>query len=265
MQRHFILTLGRSGSNALVEVINSHPRALNTGELLGRWTTLNQWRGRLRRWPGDDAAYLDAMTSPGLPLRAVNGLRSLQKLKKGGARQPYGQIDTVGAKDFANFFRAPGLRSYFRDRPEVRVIGLYRRNPIARFVSSRMLAVTGTVARKAGEGEGRARAQITLDTDTLAADLQRVTDENSFLEELLSDLPADQVFRIAYEDFFFDPDVLNRTVAQMFTFLGLDPVPVDLQARKLNTRPLSESLANHAACLAVLAGTPFEAPFRAEG
>ncbi|MEM7581601.1 MAG: hypothetical protein AAF316_17540, partial [Cyanobacteria bacterium P01_A01_bin.80] len=38
MNKHLILTNGRSGSNYLVTLFNSHPQITNYGEVLGDWT-----------------------------------------------------------------------------------------------------------------------------------------------------------------------------------------------------------------------------------
>lgn len=38
MNKHIILTNGRSGSNYISGVLNSHPHITNYGEVLGEWT-----------------------------------------------------------------------------------------------------------------------------------------------------------------------------------------------------------------------------------
>ena len=38
MERHVILTLGRSGSNTLCDMLNQHPEVLNFGEVLAEGT-----------------------------------------------------------------------------------------------------------------------------------------------------------------------------------------------------------------------------------
>ncbi len=266
MDKHFILTLGRSGSNALVDLINQHPNAVNYGELLGDWNLIQQWRNRLGLWRGKDAAYLDGMLSNGAPLRTVNCLRNLRKITSGKKveNKRYNAIQTVGAKDFTHLFaQPPALSNYLRDRPDIKVVGLYRHDLVARFISWKLLEHTGTVKHTLGDKPSS--AQIELNTDTLLRDLTVVTDEAAKLEQMMALLPASQVFRIQYEAFFFDEDAMKRTVQDMFEFLGLPPHPVQMRARKINTHNLRKTVLNYDACLEVLYGTPFEEAFHAAG
>jgi hypothetical protein len=266
MDQHFILTLGRSGSNALVDIINQHPHAINYGELLGDWNTIRKWQGHLGLWRGQDATYLDRLLADGAPLRVINSLRSLRKIAAGKRAEVrcHREIRTVGAKDFTNLFvQTPALHDYFRDRPDIKVIGLYRSDIVARFISWQLLDRTGTIKR--GVGDKAIAARITLDTDTLLADLTTVATEAAQLDGMLDALPASQVFRIRYEAFFFDSAAMHDTVQQMFSFLNLPPYPIRMRSRKINSRRLRETVVNYDACLAALAGTLFEDDFRRAG
>lgn len=42
MDRHVVLTLGRSGSNTLRDMLNQSPEVLNFGEVLGEWNTIRK-------------------------------------------------------------------------------------------------------------------------------------------------------------------------------------------------------------------------------
>ena len=59
MDRHMILTLGRSGSNTLRDMLNQNPEVLNFGEVLGPWTDMRRLQKRLPLIPKDNVAYLD--------------------------------------------------------------------------------------------------------------------------------------------------------------------------------------------------------------
>lgn len=265
MEKHFILTLGRSGSNALVDIINQHPQALNYGELLGEWNEIHKWRNRFRLWRGDETAYLGALLSNGIPLLVINALRSLKKRKAGKSNEVQRSRDlrTIGAKDFATFFNNTDLRTYFQERPDLKVIGLYRENIIARFISWQLLDQTGTV-KKAVTDKSNA-AQITLDTSTILANITHVANEADLLQNMLSELPEEQVLWIKYEDFFFDPDQLETTIQSIFAFLGLPPASANIRARKINTARLRKTIVNYDACLEALIGSKFEHEFRAAG
>ncbi len=263
MDQHFVLTLGRSGSNALVDLINQHPNAVNYGELLGDWNLIQQWRSRLNLWRGNDTGYLDGMLANGAPLRTVNCLRNIRKMTSGKSAEikRYKDIQTVGAKDFTHLFvEPPALANYLRDRPDIKVVGLYRHNIVARFISWKLLEQTGTVKHTVGDKPSSAK--IELDTTTLIRDLTVVTDEAEKLEQMLDLLPASQVFRIEYETFFFNEEAMKQTVQDMFAFLELPPHPVKMRARKINTDKLRETVLNYDACVETLSGTPFEDAFR---
>lgn len=261
MDQHVILTLGRSGSNTLVDLCNQHPNLLNCGEVLGDWTVARRLQRTLRFHRGDDAAYLDALLTDRRVIGAVNTLRSLNKMRRGdfGSGKRLGRIRSVGFKDFSMNLVRCGLRDYLRRRDAIKVIGLQRRGALERLVSSQLLQKTGVVMRRDGDVDV---PQLHLDPDRLFDDLQVIADENTVLDEILSELPSYRVYRIEYGDFFDSEDRTRRIMADVFDFLGVPRVPVRVRMHKIVQRGVLAAIANLEECRAAMVGTRYEHEFR---
>lgn len=159
--QHFILTLGRSGSNALVDMINQNPALLNYGEVLGTWTPIRKAQRRLGLLQNDDDAYLDAVLGNNRVIFAANLARTLGKLRNGRIAEikRIRRLHSVGVKDFSlNMIRC-GLNDYLYERKQVRVIGLIRANPLGRMISALRLQNTGEVSRRKGKGANEERGR----------------------------------------------------------------------------------------------------------
>lgn len=263
MDRHMILTLGRSGSNTLRDMLNQNPEVLNFGEVLGPWTDMRRLQKRLPLIPKDDAAYLDfILTSRHFP-RIANTMRNL-RLKAGkGAGTPkrLGQIRTFGIKDFSLTLRRAGLADYLAARPAIKVIGLVRENVVDRMISNAMLGATGVVEMRRDPGSG-ARG-LTIDPTRIAGMLDEIAAENADLRAMLGTLPPERVRIIRYEDLFSDPETRQATLSACFAFLGVrDWAPQERMVKIIRT-PVSQTITNYDACLAAVAGTPHEDLLRA--
>lgn len=259
LERHIILTLGRSGSNTLREMLNQHPEVLNFGEVLGEWNGIRKMQRRLGLYRSSDARFLDAVLSPRF-FRAANAVRTLRKRRSGdgGQAKPFAQIRTIGIKDFSLNFDRYGLGDYLAARPDIRVIGLTRPGVVERTISFLMLRQTGVVERSS-QGGPRAPASIRVAPDELRTQLEEVEAENQRLDEMLSTLEPHRVHRVTYRGLFDGTETRARTMEGLFAFLGLAPCPVAPARGKIIDRPLSETIVNFEECCAVLAGTRFEA------
>jgi len=148
MDRHVILTLGRSGSNFLVDIINRHPNLLNHGKVLGDSMTVRRWQERLGLFRGDDAAWLDFLLGNRPAFHAAQAVRSAGHARGGrltGLRSRR-RLASLGIKEFSPNLRRLGLDSHLKDRPGIRVIALRRRSALDRTISSLMPGETGVVA-----------------------------------------------------------------------------------------------------------------------
>ncbi|MDJ0857627.1 MAG: hypothetical protein QNJ03_01015 [Dinoroseobacter sp.] len=258
MQRHVILTLGRSGSNTLVNLINQSPDVLNIGEVLGDWNRVRQVRDKLGLYRGDDATYLDAVTRPSGLLRIMNTGRSIGRLVKGKVSEikTFQKVSTLGFKEFATLMADNGQRDWLSERADVKVIGLERKDVLARLISWQMLDETGVV--RAATDQNAGTTALTLVPERIEGLIATVEDENTLLNGMLDALPSQRVYRVTYEEFYRDPESRRQALTEIFAFLDVSPCDPEIRMRKIIARPPQEMIANRVDCAAALKGTRFE-------
>lgn len=258
MERHVILTLGRSGSNTLCDMLNQNPAVLNFGEVLGEWNAVRKLQKRAPFIPRGDEAFLDWVLYSGSFLRTVNAIRSLRKIMGGqrGAAKSIRDIETWGIKDFSLNFMRFGLSDYLDTRPDLKVVGLLRQDVVDRMISNAMLGATGVIKTTSASGGGRKTLRI--DPSQIAALLTDIETENAELETMLARLPDARKHVIRYEDLFTDQDRRHETMKGIFTFLGVDPVRTEERMVKIIRTPVNEVIENFEDCVAAVSGTPHE-------
>lgn len=257
MNRHFILTNGRSGSNYFVQLLNQHPAIVNYGEVLGDWTIPGRYvRPRFRN---DNAAYLDWLFDSPAAFYGAQ-LLSLAARRREGKETHFrrrAKVQSLGVKEFAVNLARFGLDRYLGARPEIRLVTLIRSDPLARFLSVRQLAATGEVARVDGKPVA-VRPKVFLDPKTLAHDLRIIEQENELVREA-ANRHGGPVFRLDYESFFAAvPEVQNERAAEFQIFLGVVPEKLQSEHRKLRETRLSEAIENYEDVRNTLIGGPFE-------
>jgi len=255
-----VLTLGRSGSNALTDTLNQHPAILNLGEVLGEWNSIRKVQRRLRILKGDDR-YLDEILYGSTIWRVANLARSASKVRKRefSAIKPARNIQNVGIKEFSLNLRNFGQLDYLSSRNDIKVIGLKRTNVADRMLSSAMLSHTGVVLNKVDDAQ-TART-IRLDSTDIERRLRVVEQENKELDDLLSSVPKENVYEIAYQDFFANEDRRVQIMSEVFEFLGVAPFETSMRMRKLIQTPISETIENFDECRVALKGSPYEKYF----
>jgi len=261
MDRHVILTLGRSGSNTLRDMINQHPEAFNLGEVLGHWTPFRRLQ-RARLLPADDEAYLDTLlysdrfARRAMALQRVHAtLRGHRDGAKSGAR-----VRTFGVKDFSLNFLRCGLGKYLATR-DTKVIGLKRLSVPARMLSNAMLGATGVVSVQGGSA---VRKRISIDPAQIGDMLATIERENADLDTMLATLPEDRCRVICYEDLFGEAGHRQDLMGKVFRFLGLHPIDVTTRMTKIIATPIDETIVNFADCLKAVEGTRYERMLREE-
>ncbi|WP_306114917.1 MULTISPECIES: sulfotransferase [unclassified Roseovarius] len=258
MDRHVILTLGRSGSNTLCDMLNQNPAVLNFGEVLGEWNAVRKLQRRVPLTPRGDEAFLDWVLYSGAFLRMVNSVRSLRKTMSGNraAAKPLRDIETWGIKDFSLNFTRFGLSDYLDTRPDLKVVGLLRQDVVDRMISNAMLGATGVIKTTSANSGGRKTLRI--DPGQIAALLTDIETENAELEEMLDRLPDPRKHVISYEDLFTDPDRRHETMTGVFDFLGVAPIRTEERMVKIIRTPVNEVIENFEECVAAVKGTPHE-------
>ncbi len=256
MDRHVVLTLGRSGSNTLTDMLNQNPDILNVGEVLGDWNVLRKVQRRLRLYP-QNADYLDAMLRKSVLIRVANTYRNHQRRKSGAKHEikRLSDIKTLGIKEFSLNMHEFGVADYLHARPDIKVIGLLRDNVLDRAMSYIMLRETGVVAVR---DNTTGKQQVEIDPEELISILEDVKSENQGLQAMLDELPSERVEIVQYAEFFSDEESRIATMRRLFDFLGVQQHQPVVRMKKILQRPKSEMISNIEACRATLLGTEFE-------
>ena len=268
MQRHVILTLGRSGSNTLTDMLNQSPQVLNYGEVLGDWTQIRRLQRRTGLFRRSDAAYLDWILYARHFAFFANAARSLGRWRSGdtGAIKRLRDIRTIGIKEFSLNLRRAGLGDYIANHPDLKVVGLVRENVVDRLVSNLRMSRNGVLYVREGDGaDVRAAAgrALRVEPAEMLRHLVVIEEENADLRAMLDRVPEGARLVIRYEDLFRDEASRDAVLRAAFEFLGVTPVATRVRMRKIIQRPVRDLIENFDECLEATKGTRFEAMLRA--
>ncbi len=257
MQRFIILTLGRSGSNHWVSLVNEHPRVLNYGEVLGDYTPHERFvRPALRR---SNAGYVDSLLSSRAMAYLGQGYSAVSRIARGERpRMPkrYSELEAVGLKDFSQLVERRELADHLLEVEDLKVISLLRRDVLRRFISLERLHAGGAVANRGGAAtEG---PTLTLDRDHTLEQLDIFAAELDYHERLVGRFPDGAVLELEYETVFRSSNAMERATAEVFEFLGVEPLEVRSPHRKLTDDDLRAVVANYDEMVEWLTGTPYE-------
>jgi len=257
--QHVILTLGRSGSNALVNLLNQHPQVLNYGEVLGDWNLIRKVQRRIRAFHGNDAAYLDFCLANPWGHRAAFAARAVQRRIKRRPRdgKRMSQVRQVGIKDFALNFQELGIADYLAQRPGIKVIGLERKNLLDRMISNALLEASGVVEIRAGQG-AQEETQLRLEPQDVLDALDVIEAENRTLNQMLASIPPERRMHILYEDFFAGSERTSAIMDEVHGFLGLASFQPEVRMRKIVRGRSIDRLTNRDEVVEALKGTRFQ-------
>lgn len=255
---HFILTLGRSGSNTLVDLLNQNPAFFNYGEVLGPWTYMRRLQKQVPILPKENDAYLDFLLRDSAFLRNLLRYRNtVKRLKAQKADiKSLSKIRTVGIKDFSLNLRRADIPDYLVGRERIKVIGLVRQNLLDRMVSNALLQETGVVANRTG-GQ-TARARLALDPDQVITQLKIIEEENRELTDCLRAIPEQRCMTVAYEDFFRDDATRSRLLIDIMDFLEIPVIRPEVRMQKIASAGALGAIENADAVREVIVGTRFE-------
>ncbi|WP_292295042.1 hypothetical protein [Marivita sp.] len=258
--KHIILTLGRSGSNTLVDMFNQNPAILNFGEVLGEWNRIRRVQRALRLFQDGDQAYLDAVLCSKMLQRTANMVRTVGKIRAGkwSEAKRMHKIRTVGFKEFSLNFRRYGLPNYVANAADVKVIGLTRSNVLNRMVSTAFLEATGIVASTSAQAKAT-HQKLHLDPDSVITKLEVIEQENQELTDILDALAPSRVFRLDYEDLYADEMHTVTKLRSVYAFLGAPDVIPRVRMRKIVHRNPLSALDNGHEVAEVIATSRFAA------
>lgn len=257
--QHVILTLGRSGSNTLVNLLNQHPEIMNYGEILGDWNLIRKVQRRLGAFRGNDTAYLDfCLANPwghrlAFTARAVQ--RRIKRRPRDGKR--LSQIRQIGIKDFALNFQELGIADYLAQRPDIKVIGLERENLVDRMISNALLEASGVVEIRDGQG-GQDHTELRIEPQEMLDALDVIEAENTALNQILEGIPQERRMHILYEDFFTGPEQTSAIVDEVHSFLSVASFQPEVRMRKIVQGRSIDRLTNRDEVIEALKGTRFQ-------
>jgi len=212
-RRFVILTTGRTGSELLASLLDSHPRIVCAGELLKEGRTF-------------PTQYVEARAG-------MAGLRGMEaygwKLLLSQYRNPSGTVRGIGDPDtYPARLDAMGYR----------LILLARRNLVAQAMSSIRAEQTQFHHYR---GDRTAFTPTEVDPVTLMAFTWVREAETTALIETIGAVPY---LRLTYEDDLLDPACHQDTVDRVCRYLGMDSAPVSSGLVKVAPRGVREMVTN---------------------
>jgi LPS sulfotransferase NodH len=225
-QRFVILTTGRTGSELLVSLLNSHPRIACGGELLKEG----------RAFPN---RYVESRA-------AMAGLRGADaygwKLLLNQFRAPAGTVPGIGDPDsYPARLHAMGYQA----------ILLVRENPVHQALSAIRGSQTQFHHRRADTTEF---APLTADPVALMASTWILEGDSHALESSVATLPH---LRLTYESDLLDPATHQTTVDRVCDYLGIQSAPVRTDLVKVAPPGLRQSISNFEEVAELFRGTRF--------
>jgi hypothetical protein len=253
--RFIILTNGRSGSNFVVNILNQHPAIVNYGEILGDWTLPHRLFKALRWLGWDWPRFIHWMLGSRLAHRLgqIRTVRAHRERDATRTAKAYSGIQAVGFKDFFFLIERNGL-SDFITKGDFRIIYLTRDDSLARAISLQRMAASGQAVAHHAEGKLN-RTLLAVDTDRLLRDLDAMAQEKLFETELMAKCDSTRIFKIDYQDYFFDAARMEEINQAMFGFLGLAGHGVHAEHRRISGGSLASEIANLPEVRACLKGT----------
>ena len=229
-RRFVILTSGRSGSELLANVLDSHPAVVSEGEILQR----------RKRYP---SAYLRG-----------HSLRMMLRARRGSSmpRVHGWKLITNHVRWYPDVF--PDPKAFIADlAANCEIIHLRRRNLLGQALSLLSAEVTQFHVRA---GDARpAFEPIAFEPERLLAQLYQYDEDDRWLTKILGDIPH---IDLTYEDDLVDESAQQATAAMLFRSLGIPPVDVEAGLFKVAPPDARARIANLEDVARALAGTRFE-------
>lgn len=227
--RCLILSTARTGTNLLIELLNSHPDCYVGYELFNDRDILNE----------HVAWYLDDDTPASAELCALRRADPVALIEKLQGLAFQRGFKVTGFK--LMYFQAaehPQVRDYLLRDSDIRVIHVKRHDLLRRFVSLRRAMASGHWRVVAGERF--TLPPVALSLQEIAwdiADVRRSEQEYGVLDA------THEVLHLTYEDMIVD---LRATAHEVFRFLGLRPWDrLTVGTVKTGTGSLREAIANY--------------------
>lgn len=249
MKKHIILSLFRSGSNYLANLLNSHPQVTNYGEVLGDWTIPYNLYSKTKLGGKSTEDYLDFIYNSKLFFAAGQAYSAMVHIRKGKKInfKYWSDIETIGVKDFSINFRDRKIASYLTKRSDIRVVNLYRENILKRLISLERQHASGItkVAKNERHKDSKTDRKIQLDVPYVLEQLEIFDRELRDHKNMVKELPQSRVLNICYEDLFASQDSRDLYTRELLDFLEVESTTIKSDHRKILSDKLSDIVANY--------------------
>ena len=240
-QRFIILGTGRTGSNFLQSLLNSHSQIVAFGEIFQSYDAI--------RW--DYVSYPLEAPRHQLSLCQRDPIRFVETHVF--ARFPK-EISAVGFRLFYSHAQHPSQRClwpHLRDCKDLKIIHLKRRNVLRRYLSHRVAKESGRWRVLSGQTGGDT-VSVRLDYDDCLQWFTKTREQEQKHDVLFADHDMIDLF---YKDLSRDYAGEMRRVQQ---FLGVEYQQVIPATHKQAKRPLSAAISNYHELKQEFKGTPWE-------
>ncbi|MCF8372281.1 MAG: hypothetical protein K9H64_11705 [Bacteroidales bacterium] len=262
MKKYIILSLARSGSNNLVNLLNQHPKIANYGEILGEWTIPYQLHQKYGLGGKSVSGYLDYIYKSRLffYLGQIYSAYSHLRRSKPINFKTRNQVELFGVKDFSSNFYRHNITSYLKERDDIQVISLYRANSLKRFISIEKLLTGGDVAVEKNQDSANEKKlkAIHLDIEKFMKGLEECDIQLQEHHALVNELSVERVLSIRYEDMFANHEALVATRDSIYEFLSVPPITIESGHKKILPDDLSKVVLNYDELVKTLKGTIYE-------
>lgn len=239
-------------------MLNQHPRIVNYGEVLGDWTLPGRhFRDRFRsaesylRWIYKSRAFFGAAQTYSFIRRRREGRPTHFRRWK--------NVATLGVKELSVNLRNHDLIEPILADRALKIVTLVRENPLERLVSAMLLKHTGVVAQVGDGAKAADDAQVTLDPEALPETLAVYEAENETVHKAARRAGPARSFSLTYEGYFgLDDSARARRDGELLDFLGVPPMRLSKEHRRIRKTPLQSVIANYSAVRDALRGTRYE-------
>ena len=244
--KFLILTRSRSGSNFLVDLLNSHSKVLCYSELFSP-SGVTHWGV-----PGYGAKQFKSES-----VRRLKEEDPVKFMTQYVYKTAPGWISAVGFKLFYNHAKegkGDNLWKYLEGLEDLRVIHLKRKNTLKTVVSQKIAMASGVWVKRAKHGAAM-REAIELSHDECLTQFERT---RRWQEEYDEYFAPKEKMDVIFEDLVADTD---RVMYGVQSFLGVESQRLTAGTQKQSSKPLVEVVANYKQLRDSFSGTEWEAMF----
>lgn len=244
VNKHMILTHGRSGSNYLVNTLNLHPQIVNYNEILGPWTKTEAIYQRMRRQGRSGTDFLDWVYHSRALYYGAQFYSALARLRRGSHPQfkCRGKLISLGFKEFTHKLENIGCADYLESRPSIHVLFLLRNNLLKRYISQLQMMRTGVAAT---ENQVEVSSRLSIDVEHMLHNLAVLDESTSRSQTMVERLVGNPVLTIRYESAYRTPESLAEMSRRVFSFLGVEPIPNLSRQKKILPSKIEDIVHNY--------------------